>query len=181
MGRMKLKRRQRQSVWCCDVNYQRWRWQAHRYEPWPVRGHTHCAKCGNPLAWPEPLVSCQDAVSLAQAGARRSLRAYHRKADRNLDAGLTANGGERQRASYLTRTPTEQRQAERLRQMEKARRRAAAFVAMGLTTRGTPRKNKPKRGLPPREAAWRELRDSMNIVTPHYFSPLEREDIEFAP
>lgn len=67
-----------------------------------------------------------------------SLRFYHRRANKNLAAGLTAKGLPRQRRRDLL-TPEDRKLAARSRSASAAARRILVNKLNGLTTRGTRR------------------------------------------
>jgi hypothetical protein len=97
---------------------------------------------------------------------RRQRRDYFRS------LGLTHDGKPRQRGPWhrysdLDGLPPRKRAVARGRRWRERER-----YALGLTQRGT------KRGavkLPAKEAAWRELRATMNISMPEFLTGLERE------
>lgn len=75
--------RERQSVFCCGKNYQRWRFKGDAF-PDIVR---HCEICGQEIVWPEykgPL-----------GNRKSSLRYYYRRRSRFFDLGLTSHGKQR--------------------------------------------------------------------------------------
>jgi hypothetical protein len=153
--------RERQSIWCCDLNYQRWRFVG---KPFPGTHHAHCIKCGEALRW----------TQYRKIPARKIWRnSYERRRDRFLVAGLSSRGGARRRALLPMS------KAERLKRMrERYGRLAKQWMAAGLTTRGKERIYRPRgsRNLTPQEITWRELRATMNIELPDFLTPAERAE-----
>ena len=80
--------RERQSVWCCGSNYQRWRFVGREF---PGTHHTTCIHCGKVLDWPEGREYLTTAFR--QEARQKTFRsAYLRRADRHELAGKTRHG-----------------------------------------------------------------------------------------
>ncbi len=166
-ARRRPARRERQSVWCCGVNYQRWRFVT---RDWPGTHYTHCCTCGRALPWPAK-------QPYHRPNPRRASReAKRREAAKFTAQGLTTRGTVRRRSPNLL--PSQRPDAQRRRTLANWRKRSAAFTARGLTTRGTVRRramNGSRNALSLTEAAWRALRAAMNIERPDHLTFCERE------
>ena len=178
------KLRDRQSVWCCGRNYQRWRF---RLRDWAAGHHTHCCVCGQPLAWPPSRIF---PVPNPKRAAREF---YRRRSARFLGLGLTSRGTVPTRAIPVTRgeptylkraviTDAQRKTRHRMNSLAHYHTRAAEFAARGLTTRGTPRQRIQRSaglrpGVSPIEHAYQTFRASLNIMVPENLPDLKRENL----
>ena len=84
-----MKTRERQSVWCCDVSYQRWRFIGREF---PGTHHTHCVHCGAGLVWPETRQRAMKPDEKAEHRRKIELTAQRRLVARRAEQGLTSRG-----------------------------------------------------------------------------------------
>ncbi|NOS72031.1 MAG: hypothetical protein HOP33_19150 [Verrucomicrobia bacterium] len=91
--------RERQSVWCCGVSYQRWRFVGREF---PGTHHTHCVHCGGELVWPEVLERPLKQHEKQARTRGNALRCYYRRAARFVEQKLTTRGERRLRAPSIS-------------------------------------------------------------------------------
>ena len=91
--------RERQSVWCCGVSYQRWRFVGREF---PGTHHEVCVHCGKRLVWPETLARPLAAAEKLERMRGNALRCYHRRAERFAEQQLTSRGERRLRAPNIS-------------------------------------------------------------------------------
>ena len=107
-----------------------------------------------------------------------ALRYYHRRAAAFREQGLTTRGRPYRRHPNFrndTRSIVDRARYQRRYWRERARRRSARNIAMGLTTRGTIRRaSRLGRTANPIERAWLSLRNAMDVPDTSFLSPLER-------
>jgi len=118
----------------------------------------------------------------------RAMVRYHRLTDRRNAAGLNAKGQPRKRLNfprhqhpdfinplespYVQRQQAEQRRQHRVAQgRDQQRALRQRNIALGLTSKGTPRK---RQRLSQTEHAWRQFRESLAIKTPHQERTVQR-------
>lgn len=90
--------RERQSVWCCGKNYQRWRFVGREF---PGTHHETCVACGQELVWPETRAYLS--ADFKAASRKKTFReAYHRRAEKFRAQRLTAHGSRRRRAPSIS-------------------------------------------------------------------------------
>lgn len=98
--------RERQSVWCCGRNYQRWRFIGREF---PGTHHRECVHCGQLLIWPpandlpaKPRIHPRSANERQRANRRAAANRYRRLAGKFLRQGLTTRGQPRQRRASVS-------------------------------------------------------------------------------
>lgn len=78
--------RERQSVYCCGKNYQRWRFKGQKF---PDARPARCSICDNEILWPRYAGPVNPRKS--------SLQYYYRRRSKFYANGLTSHGDERSR------------------------------------------------------------------------------------
>lgn len=97
--------RERQSVWCCGLNYSRWRFIGREF---PGTHMEKCCRCEKRLRWPAPNNTLKlrfqpmDAGEKREANRRNSLARYHRRAQEFIRLGLTSHGTRRKRRPSIS-------------------------------------------------------------------------------
>lgn len=90
-----MKPRERQSVWCCGSNYQRWRFYGDAFPVKPrshYKHHTHCVHCGQELVWPESRLRAMKPAEKKEHRRKIELAAQRRLVARRAEQGLTSRG-----------------------------------------------------------------------------------------
>jgi hypothetical protein len=133
-----MKPRERQSVWCCDSNYQRWRFLGREF---PNTHQTHCVHCGQELVWPESRVRAMSPDQRAEHQRKIWLAGQRRLVARRAEQGLTSRGHR-----PLRRSPV-------LNEVERAWR--AERSAMGVIEIADPIAGCLRYGEGPRNGRWK--------------------------
>lgn len=92
--------RVRQSVWCCDVSYQRWRFL---HGEFPGTHPTHCGACGGELVWPvEDRVKRMTVRSRMERDRRIWQASQARRVARFIKAGKNSKGRKYERRPSIS-------------------------------------------------------------------------------